>query len=233
MSGAMREGASSVGQRNRELFHASIARHLPRLYHFVRHRLAYAQAVGDVLPGELEVDDVVDAVVERAHAELVGAPLSARKLARRLVGIAREQLEREVKRLKAWRERTPVRTEDDVPETPPAEAVSRMGEEILEFYEPDEDLKVEDILPDLEVPTPEEVTASGEVQACVDAALAAMPRQWRRAMLMRYVEGLRGAELATAMAMPPGDVERVLDHARQYLRRKLVESGCAREEIRP
>lgn len=135
----MSESVTSVGQRSRELFHASIARHLPRLYHFVRHQLAYEEAVGNLLPGELEADDVVDAVVERAHRELVKESLSARKLARRLVGIAREQIRSDVKRSQKWRARTPIRTEDDVPETPPAEAVSTLGDEILDFYEPDED----------------------------------------------------------------------------------------------
>jgi len=164
------------GQRKRELFHASITRFLPKLYHFVRHQLAYLEAIGDVLPGELTADDVVDAVVLRAHRELVDAP-SARKVGRRLIGLAREQIRTEVARVKSWRARTPVRTEDDVPETPPAEAV--------------------------------------------DMALATMPRQWRHALLRRYGDD---------EARP--DDDRVLDHARQYLRQKLVDAGCAFKETR-
>ena len=208
------------GQRNRELFHASITRFLPKLYHVVRHQLAYLEAIGDVLPGELTADDVVDAVVLRAHRELVDAP-SARKLGRRLIALAREQIRTEVASVKSWRARTPVRTEDDVPETPPAEAVSMLGDEILDFYEPDEDLKVEDVLPDLDVPTPDEVAETDELRACVDMALATMPRQWRRALLRRYVDD---------EARP--DDDRVLDHARQYLRQKLVDAGCAFKETR-
>jgi RNA polymerase sigma factor (sigma-70 family) len=220
---------TSAGQRRRELFHASIARHLPRLYHVVRHLLAYSEAVGDLLPGELEPDDVVDAVLLQAYREHVHEP-SARKLARRLVALAREQVRAEVKRVQVWRSRTPVRTEDDVPETPPTEAVSTLGEEILEFYEPDEDLKVEDILPDLDVPTPEEAAEAAELQSCVDTAFATLPRQWRRTLRLRYVDGLRGAELANALGLRPADVERVLGHAREYLREKLVESGCGVRE---
>ena len=225
----MKIRTTSQGQRHRELFHASISRHLPRLYHFVRHQLAYLEAIGELLPGELTADDVVDAVVLEAYRAHLSEP-SARKLAHRLVALAREHLGAEVARLKAWRGQTPVRTEDDVPETPPTEAVSTLGDEILDFYEPDEDLKVEDVLANLDVPTPEEVAEAGELQSCVDTALAAMPAQWRRALRLRYADGLRGAELAGALGLRPADVERVLGHAREYLREKLGESGCGVRE---
>jgi RNA polymerase sigma factor (sigma-70 family) len=119
-----------------------------------------------------------------------------------------------------------VRLEDDVPETPPEEHVSRLGEEILEFYEPDEDLKIEDVLADLEVATPEEETEARDLQWCVDAALAGLPDQWRELLLLRYVDGLTGAELATAAGKPEAAVQRTLEHAREYLRQRLVDAGC-------
>jgi DNA-directed RNA polymerase specialized sigma24 family protein len=107
-----------------------------------------------------------------------------------------------------------VRLEDDVPETPPEEHVSRLGEEILEFYEPDEDLKIEDVLADLEVATPEEETEARDLQWCVDAALAGLPDQWRELLLLRYVDGLTGAELATAAGKP--EAARVLERGHIY-----------------
>jgi actin-like ATPase involved in cell morphogenesis len=73
-----------------------------------------------------------------------------------------------------------VSIEEDIPETPPTQEVSTLGDEILDFYQPDEDLKVEDIVPDLEVPTPEQVMETKELQTCVREALLELPRQWRR-----------------------------------------------------
>ena len=61
------------------------------------------------------------------------------------------------------RQRTLAHIGDDVPETPPAEAVSTLGDEILDFYEPDEDLKLEDIIPDFDAPSPEEEAARSDV----------------------------------------------------------------------
>src|SRR5688572_7846028 len=212
-------------QLRRQMFFAVVGPHVKHLYHVVRHQLAYHEAVGDLRPGELTAEEVVDAVLVRAYGEYVKHP-PRQRLRSWLLGLAREQLAAEVRRLRSWHERTPVRTEDDVPETPPTEAVSRMGEEILEFYEPDEDLKVEDVLADLDVTTPEEVAEAHEVQSCVDAALAGLPADWRELLLRHYDDGLRGAELARAVGKPEPEAQRALAHARAYLRQRLVESGC-------
>jgi hypothetical protein len=71
----------------------------------------------------------------------------------RLIGLAVERLGAEVKRSKAERAGG-VHIEEDIPETPPTEEVSTLGDEIMDFYQPDEDLKLEDIIPDMTAPTP-------------------------------------------------------------------------------
>ena len=168
---------------------------------------------------------MVDDVLVKAYRQFVkdagGGPIKAR-----LIQLAREQLDAVVKESKSWRRRTPVRTEQDIPDVPPSEWVVTLGDERLDFYEPDEDLKLEDILPDLDVPIPEEEAERRELRGCVGAALAGLPREWRRALLLRYVDGLTGVELARALGKPPRETERVLDHARPYLRERLLELGC-------
>jgi DNA-directed RNA polymerase specialized sigma24 family protein len=203
-----------------------IGQHLDSLYHVVRHELGYLKAMDDLPPDEPTPEDVVDAVLPRAYQEFLKDPPAGRKIKSRLIELAREHLHAEVERLKAWRRRTPVRLEANVPDTPPTEWVSTLGDETLDFHEPDEDLKVEDVIPDLEVPTPEEETETRELQSCVDVALAGMPRQWRRALLLRHVEGVSGANLAKAIGRPEPETERILAHASEYLRQRLVESGC-------
>jgi DNA-directed RNA polymerase specialized sigma24 family protein len=207
------------------MFFALMSRHLNSLYHVVRHELGYLEAVADLPPGELTPEDVVDAVLPRAYQEFLKDP-TGRKIKSRVIELAREHLRAEVQRLKAWHQRTPVRLEADVPETPPRERVSTLGDEVLDFHEPDEDLKVEDVIPDLEIPTPEEETETRELQSCVEVAMAGMPRQWRRALLLHHVEGLAGAELAKAIGRPEPETGRILEHASGYLRQRLIESGC-------
>ena len=41
-------------------FFALVSRHLKGLHHFVRHELRYLEAVGDLAPGTVTPDDVVD-----------------------------------------------------------------------------------------------------------------------------------------------------------------------------
>jgi RNA polymerase sigma factor (sigma-70 family) len=228
-AGAARAMIDSAPERNRQAFFALVSRHLKGLYHFVRHELRYLEAVGDLAPGTVTPDDVVDAVLLHAHRQFVKHP-PVERLRGWLVRLAREHLDSEVKRLASERRHTSAHIEDDVPETPPAEAVSTLGDEILDFYEPDEDLKLEDIIPDLDAQSPEEEAERSELRQCVDVALAGLPREWRRALLLRYTEGLTGAALATALHRTPAETERILDNARAVLRQHLVESGCRLKE---
>jgi RNA polymerase sigma factor (sigma-70 family) len=209
-------------QRNREMFFSLISPHLNWLHYFVRHELASFQSMGDLAPGHFAWQDVVYAALLRAYREFVKDP-ARRDMRTWLTQIAIEQLQAEVKRPRAEYDRT-VRIKGDIPETPPTEEVSTLGDEILDFYQPDEDLRLKDIVPDLEAPTHEQET--DELRRCVKVAMAAMPREWQRALLLRYIEGLVDTELAKAIGKPEPEVERILEHARQYLRQRLMESSC-------
>ena len=217
--------------RRRAMFFSLVGRYLDNLYHFVRHQVAHAEAVGDLRPGELNTEDVVDAVLLRAHREFVKAPPDG-PLRRWLFRIARAQVAAEIQDQKAWRQRTPLHTEDDAPETPPEEAVSTLGDEILDFYEPDEDLKLEDVIADMFVMTPEEEAETRELRSCVEDAVAGMPGRWRRAVRLRYVDGHGVAEIAKALGVSEAETRRLLEHARHFLRQRLVESGCVLKKER-
>jgi RNA polymerase sigma factor (sigma-70 family) len=226
---------NSAEQTRRQEFLSQVSRHLDKLYEFVRHQLGYCESVGDLAPGELKPEDVVDAVLIRAYREFVNASRASgsnpagRDVSSWLIELATKRLQSEVKRLGFERERA-VRIEEDIPETPPDEAVKTLGEEILYFYQPDEDLKMEDVLPDLSIPTPERVAELREFRRCVNAASAALPREWRRALQLRYVDGATLKEVAQTLRKSERDVDTMLEHARQYLRQRLVESGCAFSE---
>jgi DNA-directed RNA polymerase specialized sigma24 family protein len=139
-------------ERAREKFFSMFRRQLRALYRFVRHELAYRQNAGDLVEGELAPEDVVDAVVLRAFPEYVRDP-SRRRSAGWLIRLAQEQIDSEVGRLESARE-TDVHVEEDVPETAPQEEVTTLGEEILFFYQPDEDLTLEDLIPELDARRP-------------------------------------------------------------------------------
>jgi RNA polymerase sigma factor (sigma-70 family) len=229
----MREQATSEqrrstgsDERRRERFFAQAGPHLDRLRAFVDHELAYFAAVGDLVPGELTTDDVVDAVLVRAYEDFARKP-AVKSVRGWLIRLAIEHLEGEVKRARAQRRRAPVHIEDHVPETASSEVVSTLGDEILDFYVPDEDWKLEDVIPDLDIPTPEQEAETREVRQCVAEALTRMPRLWRRAVWLHHAEGLSLADVARVIERSPGETRRILDHARAHLRQKLLEARCA------
>lgn len=220
----MTSATPSDPQLDRQAFFAQLGPYLKGLYSYAAHLLNHHESLGDLPRGHLKVEDVVDAAVVEAYRAL-GQPRAVRDLRKALVQSARRYVQQEIRQVKQ-RERM-VSKEEDVPETPPEEEVMTQGEEIFEFFEPDEDLKMEDVIPDLDVPTPEEVVETAQLRQCVDSALAGLPTEWRQALILRYAQGLKGASLSKALGKPVSETSRVLERARAYLRQKLMESGCA------
>jgi DNA-directed RNA polymerase specialized sigma24 family protein len=107
---------------DREEFFSRTGPHLGGLEGFVRHQVAYHEVMGDLVPGELTAEDVLDAVLLRAYDRFVENPPSGDILAW-LKGLAEHRLAQEVRRLKTWRRRM-VKVEEGVPEMPPEQAVS-------------------------------------------------------------------------------------------------------------
>jgi RNA polymerase sigma factor (sigma-70 family) len=225
----MANDARSREQRDREAFFAQLSRHMDGLYRYAQHLLRYYQALGDLPAGQIDVDDVADTAVLGAYREL--GKEGTREgtdpdLRRRLMRIARRYVQNEVGKMIARSELT-ISKEEEVPETPPEEEVSLQGEEIFDFFEPEEHLKIEDVVPDLDVPTPEQAAETAEWQQCVNSALAGMPAEWRQSLVLRFGRGLKGAALAQALGKPESETSLVLERARAYLRQRLVESGCS------
>ena len=61
----------------------------------------------------------------------------------------------------------------------------------------------------------------------MQAALAAMPREWRRLLILRHVLGMTVEQLARATGKAEPVIDRELEYARGHLRQKLIESGCS------
>ncbi|MDB6092412.1 MAG: hypothetical protein JWN85_5196 [Gammaproteobacteria bacterium] len=220
----MANDAPSRHQRDREVFFAQLSRYLPGLYRYAQHLLRDYEELGDLPPGQIDPADVVDTAVLGAYREL-GKAAADRDLRERLMRIARSYVQNEVRRMIARRELT-ISKEEEVPEVSPEEDVSQEGEQMFDFFEPDEDLKVEDVVADLDIPSPEQVVERAEWQQCVDSALAGMPAEWRRALTLRYVRGIKGDALARALRKPDSETSQILEHARAYLRQRLLEAGC-------
>lgn len=217
-------GAAAAGSDDTQWFLALLEPHLEKSREVAGHVLRYVEERGDLPPGELEPHDVADAALARAYDEFSKdhAPDDIRS---RLVRFALDEIKAEVKRVKKDSERI-VHLEQRVPETPPKEEVSTLGDEILDFYQPDEALKMENVIPDIEIPPPDQIAETKKLHRCVRAALNDLPKDARRALTLRYIVGLRGKELAKSLGKPEAEVERLIENTRAHLREKLAASGC-------
>jgi RNA polymerase sigma factor (sigma-70 family) len=219
-----------AGGLSREAFYGLLTRHLTRLYRFVHDRIRAYEAAGELMPNELAMEDVVDEVLLRAYRDYVRDP-HRRPTGRGLLRLARERLEAERRRLQAERRRgLPI--EEDIPEGSRLDRETQLGEQILYYFQPDEDLRREDILPDPKAPPPDQVEDRDELRRCLSAALAALPREWRRALELRFLDGADAPKLASELGKPESEAEHIVEHARAFLRQRLVESGCVLEGAR-
>ena len=66
-------------------------------------------------------------------------------------------------------------------------------------------------------PGASETMKQAEVSAKIDAALRSLPPDYRMAIILKYFEGLSGADIARAMKKSPKGVERILARARKKL----------------
>jgi ribosomal subunit interface protein len=218
----MKAVAASEEQRTRETFFALVSPQLKKLNHFIRHVIRYSESTGELVPGELDAEDVTDAALVRAYREFLrGYP--QQEIRSWLIRLAMDVLDAEVSVLKQDHEM--LHLEEDIPETPPALEVSTLGEEIFDFYQPDEDLKFEDIVYDMEAPTPEEQVENKELRRIVRGLLAQMPDEWRRAVVLRGLRGRTEKQVAEAFGKSEEEVGRILERARESLRQKLKDFG--------
>jgi RNA polymerase sigma factor (sigma-70 family) len=228
----MKAGGTPTAQReDPQWFLALVEPHLLNVRPVVGHVLRYAEARGDLPPGEVELDEIIDEALVRAYDEF-SRGRRPENIRSRLVQFALSEIREAVKHAQIDRTRM-VHIEEDLPEVPPPLDVSTLGDEILEFYQPDEDLRVEDVVPNLEVPPPDKIVESRELAQCVRAALNSLSPEKRSALTLRYIVGLTGKELADSLGKTEADVERLIEEARAQIREELIAARCTFREGGP
>jgi RNA polymerase sigma factor (sigma-70 family) len=209
-------------------FFSRVSPHLEKLSHFAGHVISFAEANGDLEPGELTAEEAVGAALVRAWEQFEKEPARG-EIQAWLIWLAAGEIGTEIERLKHER-RHIVYIDEMLPKTLPREEFTP-ADEILYFYQPGEDLNLEDAVPGLEIPAPEKEAEAAEVHRCVKSALDSMPRDQRRVLLLHFVQELPLEDLAGLVGNPVAQVERTLEEARGYLHQKLTESGCSFHEV--
>lgn len=214
-----RRTAAGKGRREGKGFFASLEPRLKGLFNFARREIAYRETSGDLLPGEVTPDLVVDEAVLHAYQASIADDRICLNLKATLLRFALELLDREAARSRARR-----------PE--PADAIQKPAEdatahvdEVFDVYIQGENANAEDVTARHWAPTREEMLERRELQYYVECAISDLPDLWRRVYVLHEVERIPLADIAEIMARRQPEIMGWLRQARQTVYRRLQEAG--------
>lgn len=194
---------------------------LPKLHHFARREVSALRARGDLNPGYPTPEDIVDEVLARAYQRLAERPQDLDPL-HWLYQLTYEALKDEVR--KSWREEGRFVSAESKPARPRDYTLDERDQGVYEFWQPDELLKFEDVVP-VSGDTPEERVGQQELLRYLHDVMGRMPNHWRWAMLLAQAEEISLAKVARMMGASEEEVKRWIEQGDEYLRARLGEAG--------
>jgi RNA polymerase sigma-70 factor (ECF subfamily) len=199
---------------DREAFITLAEQHLPALYRFVARELRYHEAVRDLEPGEVDVEDILDEVFLAALRQLHRRPRRA-TFKGWLRHLALQTLRHVIRASRERRRNEPVHLEDPLPN----------GRRLDASFPSDARLTWEDVIPDRSTPAPEEAVLLEETWQSLETSLNQLPPDQRDVFVLRTVEGLSYAEIAAMLGRPMQQVKSSYRAAREALRRWFFEAS--------
>jgi ribosomal subunit interface protein len=206
-------GGVAATENVRELENA-INLNLDKIENYIRREI-YHQVILENMPyGLIQPEAVVDDVFLEVSAKSAARPENV-PLESWMFQIAREQLRKRLENL------------EDSENTPRLEELQNMqstpkwGDEDQNFYQPDEVLRLEDLLKDEKSSNPEEVMEHEEIEVELQKAVANLPVSMREAFVLFALEGFEPDEIAMITGRTPEEVIQEVADARRLLREKL------------
>jgi RNA polymerase sigma factor (sigma-70 family) len=186
----------------------------PRLQRFIQRELQYREDQGQLEPGKVAVEDVVNEAIANA------------------LGEQKEKPER--MKLEPWMHRLALEAisdlaadgspdERDVPlqRSRGQQNVHASDEALLQFHQPDEKLLEENVIPDPTANNPEELAARRELISLVASALRNAGYDEREAFIFYTIEGFTFDEIADITSHTVEEVRAAIRRAREHLQRAL------------
>lgn len=178
---------------------------LERLESYVGYELGRRTAMGQLDPGDVQRDEVVDTAFALALNRLrEGTPI--RDLHTYLRSRAQEMIRREVRRVANERRR--VVSLDQV--------ISNN-----EDSEDGEEIRLADVIPDTESRELDAAAIDAETMSYMINALSDLPELWRSIFLERTIQGRSARQIAEHEDMHIDEVRRIVVRSRDFLRDKM------------
>ncbi|KGJ11897.1 sigma-70 family RNA polymerase sigma factor [Paracoccus versutus] len=210
----------------RQLFFDLIEDHLDTVYDTVRRELTYLECSGSVPAGYLSVGDIVDATILKGLARFEDRP-SEFSVGDWLKRLAFETIEEESRaaRRAVPEDAASIEAEPEAPAEDPTEADQAM----IEFYQPDEVLMLEDLIADDGGTDPETEVDRHKIAMALHRAIADLAPVERRVLYRMYLEDATIAETADLFGLTETEVAEIAENAGATLRARLAEAGSVRD----
>ena len=192
---------------------------LAALQRFVQREIAYLQARGYLAAGDPTVDDIVDEALARACERRAERPRRLEPL-QWLYQIALERLADEVAHRQSEEGRC-ISLEGRLP-VQLHEPHDDDDELLFEYWQPDEVLRLEDVVPATDG-SPEDAVMTRELRELVATLLAELPEPWRRAVTLCRLEAQPADAAARVLGITEPELEDRLAHADAFLRARLAD----------
>jgi len=207
-----------------KVFGDAVRNRLASLYNFARREVLHHQLSGDLQPGDISPVELVDEAVVNVF-EKSRTTLSEKEIEHLLYKEIWGILQREIDDVKSSRAQwTSV---EKIVENMPVEEESAeggvSGNDLFEYWEPEEVLHFEDVLPGSTFPTQEQILEDGELQNLLIHALRRLPEIERRAFVLSDIEGFQLEEIALILSVRIDEIENILNAAREKVKKELAE----------
>jgi len=207
-----------------KVFGDAVRNRLASLYNFARREVLHHQLSGDLQPGDISPVELVDEAVVNVF-EKSRTTLSEKEIEHLLYKEIWGILQREIDDVKSSRAQwTSV---EKIVENMPVEEESAeggvSGNDLFEYWEPEEVLHFEDVLPGSTFPTQEQILEDGELQNLLIHALRRLPEIERRAFVLSDIEGFQLEEIALILSVRIDEIENIVNAAREKVKKELAE----------
>jgi RNA polymerase sigma-70 factor, ECF subfamily len=203
---------------DRAAFMALLERHINELYRFAAREARYHEALGNIRPGEVLPEEIVDEVALRAlrRARRMPRQVSFKGWLRLL---ALRAIDDRVRRLRRRHNM----------EVLSIEAPQRTGQRGDEYFQLDYAPTWADVMP---TPTlsPEQTVVLRETGQELEQALNQLPPDQRLAFVLHALEGLGYAEIAAITHQTRGEVKAAYHAAREALRQRFANQFLTAED---
>ncbi len=208
----------SIPQSARKIFATFYSKNFGRFYNYALREIRFRSYQGYTKPGIIDVNDVLNEAF-LSVAEKLDLNFTEEEITRSYFEEIRKVIDQHL---------NPGGTAL-VPIEEPIEPED-IDSMYQEYYQPDEIIKVEDILIDADSIPPEGQVEYKEIETLIDKLLAQLPADWRDAFILSVREGLSISDIAGNKGKGVDEIRNDIECAKTFIHDKLSDSGFRWQE---